>query len=168
MDGFNLGLIKKLKLKATPIELQNRFENIYLKNRAALEQLSVSKNELENLLKSVLQKVFNGTINFNDAENTTGNLNLDTDLSLDIDFELEVLVKEINLFEKKNDLSKIESNPKYLKRLIDKLNNQEFKEKDLYDKAKHGAFQLMAVKEEERKVVQEYDENSKRLKLALK
>ena len=51
-------LIKKLKLKATPIELQNKFENIYLKNRAALEQLSISKNELENLLKSVLQKVF--------------------------------------------------------------------------------------------------------------
>jgi type I restriction enzyme, S subunit len=48
------------------------------------------------------------------------------------------------------------------------LNNQEFKEKDLYDKAKHGAFQLMAAKEEERKVIQEYDENSKSLKLALK
>jgi hypothetical protein len=48
------------------------------------------------------------------------------------------------------------------------LNNQEFKEKDLYDKAKHGVFQLMAVKEEERKVIQKYDEKSNSLKLALK
>lgn len=168
MDGFNLGLIKKLKLKATPIDLQNRFEEIYLKNRAAFEQISNSKRELENLLGSLLQKVFNGTINFKDAENTTGNINLGADLSLNIDFELEVLIKEINLFEKSNDLSKIESNPKYLNRLIDKLNSQEFKEKDLYDKAKHGVFQLMAVNEEERKVIQEYDEKSKSLKLALK
>ena len=59
-------------------------------------------------------------------------------------------------------------NPKYLKRLIDKLNSQEFKEKDLYDKAKHGVFQLLAVKEEERKVIQKYDKKSKSLKLALK
>ena len=40
--------------------------------------------------------------------------------------------------------------------------------KDLYDKAKHGVFQLMSIKEKERKIVQEYDEKDKRLKLALK
>ncbi|MBK6363985.1 MAG: hypothetical protein IPF52_10995 [Saprospiraceae bacterium] len=69
---------------------------------------------------------------------------------------------------KENDLSKITSDIAYLQRLVDKLNNQEFKEKDLYDKAKHGVFQLLAIKEEERKVVQGYDENSKSIKLALK
>ena len=78
------------------------------------------------------------------------------------------MIREIDLQKKENDLSKIAGDIAYLQRLIDKLNNQEFKEKDLYDKAKHGAFQLMAVKEEERKVVQKYDENSKSLKLALK
>jgi len=168
MDGFNLGLIKKLKLKATPIDLQNTFEEIYLKNRTAFEQLSNSKRELENLLGSLLQKVFNGTINFKNADTSTGNINLGADLSLNIDFELDVLIMEINLLEKSNDLSKIASNPIYLKRLIDKLNRQEFKEKELYDKAKHGVFQLMAAKVEERKVVQEFDENSKSLKLSLK
>ena len=91
-----------------------------------------------------------------------------SELDLNIDFELEVLINQISLQEKTNDLSKIDSNKKYLKRFIEKLNNQEFKEKDLYDKAKHGAFQLMAAKEEERKVIQEYDEKSKSLKLALK
>lgn len=150
MDGFNLGLIKKLKLKATPIDLQNTFEEIYLKNRTAFEQLSNSKRQLEKLLGSLLQKVFNGQLNFN------------------VDFELDALIREIDLQKKENDLSKIAGDIAYLQRLIDKLNNQEFKEKDLYDKAKHGVFQLMAVKEEERKVIQEYDENSKSLKLALK
>jgi len=168
MDGFNLGLIKKLKLKATPIELQNRFEEIYLTNRAVYEQLLNSKKEIENLLNSLLQRVFSGTISLGEAKNTKGSINLRADLSLDIDFELDILVKEINILEKVNDLSKIESNQKYLKRLVEKLNKQEFKEKDLYDKAKHGVFQLMSVKEEERKVVQKYDEKSKSLKLALK
>jgi type I restriction enzyme S subunit len=168
MDGFNLGLIKRLKLKATPIDLQNKFEEIFLEYGAALEQLNISKSQLENLLSSVLQKVFNGTINFNDAQNTSGNLNLGADLSLNIDFELELLIKEISLLKKSNDLSKIENNPKYLKRLIEKLNNQEFKEKDLYDRAKHGAFQLMAVKEEEKKLIQKYEKGSKSLKLRLK
>jgi type I restriction enzyme, S subunit len=150
MDGFNLGLIKKLKLKATPIDLQNEFEVIYLKNRAAFAQLSNSKRQLENLLNSLLQKAFNGQLNFN------------------VDFELDALIKVIDLQRKENDLSKIVGDIAYLQRLVDKLNNQEFKEKELYDKAKHGAFQLLAMKEEERKVIQEYNEKSKSMRLALK
>ena len=78
------------------------------------------------------------------------------------------MIREIDIQKKENDLSKITGDIAYLQRLIDKLNNQEFKEKDLYDKAKHGVFQLMAVREEERMVVQEYNENSKSVKLALK
>lgn len=150
MDGFNLGLIKKLKLKAAPVNLQNQFEEIYLKNKESLEILNTSKTQLVNLRNSVLQKVFNGQLNFN------------------VDFELDALIREIDLQKKQNDLSKIVGDIAYLQRLVDKLNSQEFKEKDLYDKAKHGVFQLMAVKEEERKIIQEYDEQTKSLKLTLK
>ncbi len=150
MDGLNLGLIKRLKLKAAPINLQNQFEEIYLKNKETLEILNTSKMQLVKLRDSVLQKVFNGQLNFN------------------VDFELDALIREIDLQKKQNDLSKIAGDIAYLQRLVDKLNSQEFKEKDLYDKAKHGVFQLMAVKEDERRVFQEYDENSKSLKLAIK
>ncbi len=129
---------------------QKEFETHYLKIKASSNILINSLAEFKTLLNSVVQKVFNGQLNFN------------------IDLELDALIQQIDLQKKENDLSKIAGDIAYLQRLIDKLNNQEFKEKDLYDKAKYGVFQLMAVKEEERKVIQEYDENSKSLKLALK
>lgn len=167
-----IATINKRQVSSFPIPSssylkQKEFEQHYLKIKASRNTLEKSLIEFNTLLNSIVQKVFNGTINFADNQNTEGSLNLLDDLSLDIDFELEVLIKEINLFEKSNDLSKIKGNPKYLKRLIDRLNNQEFKEKDLYDKAKHGAFQLM-TSEEDQKVIQKYDQKSKSLKLALK
>lgn len=147
MAGFNLGLIKRIKLKAAPIELQNEFETIYKKNKQTLSILEESKNDIVNLFNSIIQKVFNGELNFN------------------IDIELDALIKEIDLQKKENDLSKIVTDFAYLQRLIDKLNSQEFKERELYDKAKHAVFQLL---KEDDKIIQEYDENSKSLKLAMK
>lgn len=147
MAGFNLGLIKRIKLKAAPIELQNEFEKIYKKNKRTLSILEESKNDIVNLFNSIIQKVFNGELNFN------------------IDIELDALIKEIDLQKKENDLSKIVTDFAYLQRLIDRLNTQEFKERDLYDKAKHAVFQLL---KEDNKIVQEYDENSKSLTLAMK
>ncbi len=147
MSGFNLGLIKRIKLKAAPIELQNEFETIYKKNKQTLSILEESKNDIVNLFNSIIQKVFNGELNFN------------------IDIELDALIKEIDLQKKENDLSKIITDFAYLQRLIDRLNSQEFKEMDLYDKAKHTIFQLL---KEDNKIIQEYDETSKRLKLAMK
>jgi type I restriction enzyme S subunit len=149
-SALNFPDIKILNISIPNINLQNKFEQDCLFIIDEKEKLIKSKIELELLFKSIIQKVFNGQLNFN------------------VDFELDSLVKEIDLQKKENDLSKITGDIAYLQRLVDKLNNQEFKEKDLYDRAKHGAFQLMAVKEEERKVIQEYDENSKSLKLALK
>lgn len=144
------GVFQNILFINPPNELQLKFESISKKINESSFKIQNSKFELETLFKSILQMVFK------------------SELDLNIDFELEVLINQISLQEKTNDLSKIDSNKKYLKRFIEKLNNQEFKEKDLYDKAKHGAFQLMAAKEEERKVIQEYDEKSKSLKLALK
>jgi type I restriction enzyme, S subunit len=142
------GMLSRIEVPIPPIKLQNRFELIESKLEAIKKK--VLSKDLSKLNQSIIQKAFNGQLNFN------------------VDFELDSLVKEIDLQKKENDLSKINGDIAYLQRLIDKLNNQEFKEKDLYDKAKHGVFQLMAVKEDERKVIQEYDENSKSLKLALK
>lgn len=142
------GMLSRIDIPIPPIELQNKFtviETLYTKIKENL----LHKN-LRDLFQSVLQKVYNGQLNFN------------------VDFELDALIREIDLQKKENDLAKIVGDIAYLQKLVDKLNSQEFKEKDLYDKAIHGVFQLMAVKKEDRKVIQEYDENSKSLKLALK
>lgn len=149
-SALNFPDIKLLNVSIPEMDLQNKFEQVCLFIKEEKEKLVKSKYEIELLYKSIIQKIFNGQLNFN------------------IDFELDSLIQEIDLQTNENDLSKIIGDIAYLQRLIDKLNNQEFKEKDLYDKAKHGIFQLMAVKEEERKIIQEYDENSKNLKLALK
>lgn len=142
--------IEEIQVKMPTESKQEKFsvyaesiEKIIIKNKNSF-------NEITLLFNSILQKVFNGQLNFN------------------VDFELDALIKEIDLQKKENDLTKISGDVAYLQRLIDKLNNQEFTERDLYDKAKHGLFQLIAVKEEDRKVIQEYQENSKSLKLALK
>jgi len=145
---LNKDNLEKIPVPVPPLELQSKF-TLFEKSYSSIKlKLKIEKPAL--LFDSILQKVFNGELNFN------------------VDFELDALIHEIDLQKKENDLSKIAGDIAYLQRLVDKLNNQEFKEKDLYDKAKHGVFQLMTVKEEERKVIQEYDENSKSLKLALK
>jgi type I restriction enzyme S subunit len=147
---MSTGILDSLEFPYPKVELQKSFELKQTRFHEIITKLKISFNEIDNLFNSLTQKIFNGQLNFN------------------VDFELDALIREIDLQKKENDLSKISGDISYLQRLIDKLNNQEFKEKDLYDKAKHGTFQLMSVKEEERKVFQEYDENSKSLKLALK
>jgi type I restriction enzyme S subunit len=144
------GDFQKIRFINPPLELQVKFENIVDEINESSIKIRNSKVDMTTLFNSLIQKVFNGQLNFN------------------IDFELDGLIQKIDLQKKDNDLSKIVGDIAYLQRLVDRLNDQEFKEKDLYDKAKNVVFQLMAVKEEERKVIQEYDEKSKSLKLTLK
>jgi hypothetical protein len=144
------GVFQQIQFINPPYDLQLKFESISNKINESCLKIYNSQAEISTLFNSLIQKVFNGQLNFN------------------VDFELDALVKEIDLQKKENDLSKIVGDIAYLQRFIDKLNSQEFKEKNLYDKAKHGVFQLMAEKEEKRKVIQEYDEKSKSIKLALK
>ncbi|CAA0224925.1 Type I restriction modification DNA specificity domain protein [Tenacibaculum maritimum] len=142
------GMLSKINIPIPPIDLQQKFALIESKFEKLREKL-LNENLYE-LNQSLIQKVFNGQLNFN------------------VDFELDALINKIDLQKKENDLTKISGDIAYLQRFIDKLNDQEFTEKDLYDKAKHGLFQLMTVKEQDRKVTQEYHEGNKSLKLALK
>lgn len=148
--NINLSILGKLKIITPPIELQNKYLEIDKRLEAETERFLNSLEQLEQLQKSIIQKVFKGQLNFN------------------VDFELDSLIQEIDLQKKENDLSKITRDIAYLQRLVDKLNSHEFKEKDLYDKAKHAVFQLVAVKDEERKVIQKYNEKTKSIQLALK
>lgn len=140
--------LEKIPVPVPPMKLQNKFTEFEKKYSSLKLKMQIEKPTL--LFNSILQKVFNGQLNFN------------------VDFELDALIREIDLQKKENDLSKIAGDIAYLQRLVDKLNSREFKERDLYDRAKHGAFQLMAVKEDERKITQEYDEKRKSLRLILK
>lgn len=149
-QNLNLSMIKDIEILNPLLEDQNRFSQILDRVYSQKQILLDSQVQLLNLNNSILQKAFNGQLNFN------------------IDFELDALIKEIDLQKKENDLSKISGDIAYLQRLVDKLNAQEFTEKDLYDKAKHAAFQLMAVKAEKRRVAQEYNETTKSVELALK
>jgi len=147
MKNLNKSIISNIPIIRCPNELQIRFAQFFYKNDNLKTTLKESLKKTQNLLLSLTQKVFNGELNFN------------------IDFELDALVREIDLEKKENDLSTISGDIAYLQRLIDKLNAQEFEEKEMYDKAKHAVFQLL---KENKKVTQEYNEKSNNVKLVLK
>lgn len=147
MEGLNLGIIKTLKLKNAPISLQNRFEELYSSTREKQTLLKRSESETQVLLNALLQKVFSGKLDIN------------------VSLELESLLEEIDLHKPENDLFGIITNEEYLLSLVNRLNNQKFESQDLYDKAKHAAFQLLKAEE---RLAQEYDQNSQSIKLVLK
>ncbi len=140
-------VLDSLEFPYPKIELQQKFLIIQNEFKTKRSKLLESHSYLKELLLSVTQKVFNGELNFN------------------IDFELDALIRKIDLEKKENDLSTISGDIAYLQRLIDKLNAQEFEEKEMYDKAKHAVFQLL---KEDKKVTQVYNEKSNNVKLVLK
>lgn len=144
---ININEIKKIECPIPPIDLQMNYSSIV---RSILNLKENKINLLEEsrlLLNSISQKAFSGKLNF------------------DISLELDALLEEIVLQKAANDLISIVTNEEYLLNLVERLNNQEFENQDLYDKAKHAAFQLL--KDEER-LAQEYDEQTKSLKLVVK
>ena len=124
---LNSDSLEKIMIPCPPLNIQREFVEVSEKIHALKLKLLNDYHETQNLLNSTIQKVFNGELNF------------------DIDFELDTLIQEVNVQSKENDLSKIVGDIAYLQRLVDKLNTQEFTEKDLYDKAKHAVFQLMSL-----------------------
>lgn len=143
---INKRQVSNFPIPNSPFEKQKEFEKQYIAIHKRKQKLSISLNEISTLFNSILQKAFNGELNFN------------------IDAELDALIKVIDLEKKINDLSKITSDIAYLQRLIDKINYNEFEDRDLYNKAKHAIFQLL---KEGDKVGQVYNEN-KNISLALK
>lgn len=143
---INKRQVSNFPIPNSPFEKQKEFEEQYIAIHKRKQKLSISLNEISTLLNSILQKAFNGELNFN------------------IDAELNALIKVVDVEKKINDLSKITSDIAYLQRLIDKINYNEFEDRDLYNKAKHAIFQLL---KEGDKVEQVYNEN-KNISLALK
>lgn len=147
ISNINQKSLGKLEIPIPEIELQKKYVDFTFKLESSLKQLAHSQSQITNLFNSILQRSFSGK------------------LDLDISVELDTLLQEIDLQNPENDLFSIITNEEYLLSLVSRLNNQEFENQDLYDKAKHAAFQLL--KEEER-IGQEYDNESKSLILVVK
>lgn len=144
------GVFKNIMLIHPPHELQLKFEKTAHITAGIKGKLIKAQIAGLSLLNSIAQKTFNSQLN------------------IDTEAELNALINEIDLHKKENDLSSISGDTTYLQRLIDKLNYQEFSDNDMYDKAKHAIFQLMSEDEKNRRVYQEYNEESKSLKLVLR
>jgi len=66
MDGLNLTIIRKIKMKLPPVELQNMFGETFEKSEALKTQYQQSLQELENLYGSLSQKAFRGELSIKD------------------------------------------------------------------------------------------------------
>ena len=62
MDGLNLTIIRNIKLKCPPIEIQNKFGEIFENTEALKTQYQQSLQELENLYGSLSQRAFKGEL----------------------------------------------------------------------------------------------------------
>lgn len=66
MDGLNLTIIRKIKMKLPPVELQNMFGETFEKSEALKTQYQQSLQELGNLYGSLSQKAFRGELSMKD------------------------------------------------------------------------------------------------------
>jgi hypothetical protein len=66
MGGLNLGIIKKLRLKLPPIELQNHFETIFKQVESIRDKMQKSLGEMDNLFHSLMQRAFKGELKLNE------------------------------------------------------------------------------------------------------
>src|SRR5690606_21782726 len=99
------------------------------KNKSLKTNLISNAEIVQSLFNATLQNAFSGKLN------------------LDISVELDALLEEIDLQKPVNDLYSIVSNEEYINSLVERLNTQDFENQNLYDKAKHAAFQLLKTDE---------------------
>lgn len=147
MPNISQDKLLNLEIPVPNIDLQNKFEKIVLEIYEKKKKITNSLMFLERLYNSTIQKAFNDQLNFN------------------VSIEVDVLLKEIDIEQEKNDLSILTQDIAYLQNFVDRLNEQDFENQELYDKAKHAAFQLL---KEKRYMEQQYNELSKSIKVVLK
>ncbi|WP_321343150.1 restriction endonuclease subunit S [uncultured Draconibacterium sp.] len=139
--------IEAIEVSMPAIQEQDRFSIIASNIESSLSKNRSSLYQINELFYGILQRAFSGKLN------------------LDISAELDALLDEINLQKSENDLYSILSNEEYVNSLVERLNTQNFENQDLYDKAKHAAFQILKTDEI---LAQKYDDASKSLILIVK
>lgn len=157
MLNISMDKFKSIQIPVPPIELQEKFEAFYYKCRANIEKLNSSQLQMELLQKALSQQAFIGKSQF------------------DIDLEIEALLTSFSLDDKQfknkrtvvNVFNTITRDQTYFQRILDKLDEQEYKEASLYNKAKGIIFR--ALNKNINRIQQFFVErdNTKRLKLTV-
>lgn len=157
MLNISMDKFKSIRIPVPPIELQEKFETFYDTCRANIEKLNSSQHEMELLQKALSQQAFIGKSQF------------------DIDLEIEALLTSFSLEDKKfknkrtvvNVFNTITRDQTYFQRILDKLDEQEYKEASLYNKAKGIIFR--ALNKNINRIQQIFVErdNTKRVKLTV-
>lgn len=149
MDGLNLSLLKQLKIKNAPINLQNEFATKYRMivsiRSKVLDSLQLSENLLGSLIKEYLSPRS----------------------SIDFDIQLETIINAIDLKlpTEDNKIDIVKSDIAFRQKLFDRLTTQEFENLQQYDKAKYIAFRIF--KENVDKIQQEFDDIKKEVNLII-
>lgn len=124
---INIGDLVQIPFIIPPMELQLQFELRTEKILPLIKKIKTHFESTDNLLKSLSQQVFSERI------------------IIDVDTELEALINAIDV-EKKDEENKIDTIRKdvtFIQRLIDRLDEHEFENKEQYDKAKYVLFRMM-------------------------
>lgn len=121
------GKFEKILFIKPAYQEQLKFEKIAVAFNDFQSKLFQFRFHSEHLLKSLSQYVFNEKI------------------VVDVDAEVGALIDVIDVKKKdeENNVSSILNDITFLQRLIDKLGEQEFKDKEQYDKAKYILFRIM-------------------------
>jgi type I restriction enzyme S subunit len=127
---FDSEAISKLQIPIPPYELQMEFAIKAELLSKVLGQIRTHQKKAKDLLKSLSQQVFNERI------------------TIDVDTELEALINSVELKKKdeENKINSIINDLTFIQRLIDRLNEQEFEDKNQYDKGKYIIFRIMKEK----------------------
>lgn len=131
IQNISQELLEALNIPIPPIETQKEFALRVEQLELFLEKLETSSTLSKQLLNSLSSQVFSERI------------------IIDINTELEALINAIDL-EKKDEENKIDTvvnDITYIQRLMDKLRDHEFENKEQYDKASYILLRIM--KEEE-------------------
>lgn len=147
MPNISKSKLWKLQIPIPPLNLQADFDNIIRSVHNKKLKLVNSLTTIEELFYSVLQKSFNGQQNF------------------DITAEVDALLQSINLKSTNNNFSSITRDLTYIENFVNRINESDFDNQELYEKAKFVAFQLLKNNEF---ISQEYDEKRQKLRLVLK
>lgn len=147
MANINAQEFQNIPILLPSLELQNQFGQFVQKVSEKKKNITRSLHLINDIFNGLMQRAFSGKLNLN------------------VSVELDALLEEIDSQKPENDLYSIFSNEEYVNNLVVRLNTQDFENQDLYDKAKHAAFQLLKTDEI---LSQKYDEDTKSLKLVVK
>lgn len=127
IQNINQQLLGNLKIPVPPKYLQLEFEKQVDQLQRSLKKVEIFRSKSEDLLNSLSQQVFSERI------------------TIDIDAELEALIDAINLDRKdeENRIDTVKKDITFIKRLIDKMQEQDFDSSDQYEKAKYITFRIM-------------------------